>query len=98
MDPLFSALQSKSLPLSDAALKAIQQVKLAIQGATRTLLIHINPSVYLPMLLVLQLEQSYLKMGDQWLSCQNVCLLPSGGGHRLSWRAAILSAVSTLSN
>ena len=33
MDPLFSALQSKSLPLSDAALKAIQQVKLAIQGA-----------------------------------------------------------------
>ena len=33
MDPIFSALQSKSLPLSDAALKAIQQVKLAIQGA-----------------------------------------------------------------
>ena len=33
MDPLFSALQSKALPLSDAALHAMQQVKQSIQQA-----------------------------------------------------------------
>ena len=73
MGPLFSALQSKSLPLSAAALKAIQQVKQFIK-LSYTSWIPKSPSRFLPTPQC-QLSVLYCHKKDIWSPlCPNDCL------------------------